>query len=62
MGIFSPLVGIIGCIQAAQALQVIGQIGQPLLGKLLLWDARTSQINEIQLHKQASCKICSTKN
>ena len=62
MGVFSPLVGIIGCIQAAQALQVIGQIGQPLLGKLLLWDARTSQINEIQLHKQASCKICSTKN
>ena len=62
MGVFSPLVGIIGGIQAAQTLQVIGKIGEPLLGKLLLWDARTSQVNEIQLHKQTSCKICSTKN
>ena len=62
MGVFSPLVGIIGGIQAAQTLQVIGKIGEPLFGKLLLWDARTSQVNEIQLHKQTSCKICSTKN
>jgi molybdopterin/thiamine biosynthesis adenylyltransferase len=62
MGVFSPLVGIIGGIQAAQTLQVIGKIGEPLLGKLLLWDARTSQVNEIQLHKQTTCKICSIKN
>ena len=62
MGVFSPLVGIIGSIQAAQALQVIGQIGEPLIGKLLLWDARTSQMNIIRLDKQSSCKICSTKN
>ncbi|QWD79675.1 HesA/MoeB/ThiF family protein [Polynucleobacter sp. MWH-Spelu-300-X4] len=62
MGVFSPLVGIIGSIQAAQALQVIGQIGEPLIGKLLLWDARTSQMNIIRLDKQPACKSCSTKN
>jgi len=62
MGVFSPLVGIIGNIQAAQALQIIGQIGEPLIGKLLLWDARTSQMNIIQLDKQSTCKTCSTKN
>jgi molybdopterin/thiamine biosynthesis adenylyltransferase len=62
MGVFSPLVGIIGSIQAAQALQVIGQIGEPLIGKLLLWDARTSQMNIIRLDKQSACKTCSTKN
>lgn len=61
MGVFSPLVGIIGSIQAAQALQIIMQIGEPLRGKLLLWDARTSQVNEIQLHQQATCKVCSIK-
>jgi len=61
MGVFSPLVGIIGSIQAAQALQIIMQIGEPLCGKLLLWDARTSQVNEIQLHQQATCKVCSIK-
>lgn len=62
MGVFSPLVGIIGSIQAAQALQVIGQIGEPLIGKLLLWDARTSKMNIIRLDKQPACKTCSTKN
>ena len=62
MGVFSPLVGIIGSIQAAQALQVIMQIGEPLVGKLLLWDARTSQMNIIRLDKQSACKTCSTKN
>ena len=62
MGVFSPLVGIIGSIQAAQALQVIGQIGEPLIGKLLLWDARTSQMNIIRLDKQSACKTCSTKH
>ena len=61
MGVFSPLVGIIGSIQAAQALQIIMQIGEPLRGKLLLWDARTSQVNEIQLHQQTTCKVCSIK-
>lgn len=61
MGIFSPLVGIIGSIQAAQALQIIMEVGEPLRGKLLLWDARTSQVNEIQLHQQETCQVCSIK-
>jgi len=59
MGVFSPLVGIIGSIQAAQALQVIMQIGEPLVGKLLLWDARSSQVDQIALHQRDDCPICS---
>ena len=59
MGVFSPLVGIIGSIQAAQALQVIMQIGDPLVGKLLLWDARSSQVDQITLHQRYDCPICS---
>ncbi|SNC64162.1 HesA/MoeB/ThiF family protein [Polynucleobacter victoriensis] len=59
MGVFSPLVGIIGSIQAAEALQVIMQIGEPLVGKLLLWDARSSQVDQIALHQRDDCPICS---
>ena len=59
MGVFSPLVGIIGSIQAAQALQVIMQIGEPLVGKLLLWDARSSQVDQIALHQRDDCPTCS---
>ena len=61
MGIFSPLVGIIGALQAAQALQVITGIGQSLCGKLLLWDAKSTQIDTIELHQRDNCEVCSRK-
>ncbi|MEO0047633.1 MAG: hypothetical protein RLZZ410_592 [Pseudomonadota bacterium] len=62
MGVFSPLVGIIGTMQAAQALQIIMDIGQTLNGRLLLWDARSTEINQIQINKQHNCPVCSIKN
>jgi molybdopterin/thiamine biosynthesis adenylyltransferase len=62
MGVFSPLVGIIGSMQAAQALQLIMDIGETLVGRLILWDARTTEVQEIQVCKRENCPICSTKN
>jgi molybdopterin/thiamine biosynthesis adenylyltransferase len=62
MGIFSPLVGIIGTMQAAQALQLIMGIGHTLTGRLLLWDARATEVQEIQISKRAGCPVCSTKS
>jgi molybdopterin/thiamine biosynthesis adenylyltransferase len=62
MGVFSPLVGIIGSMQAAQALQLIMDIGETLVGRLILWDARTTEVQEIQVSKRENCPICSTKN
>jgi molybdopterin/thiamine biosynthesis adenylyltransferase len=59
MGVFSPLVGIIGVMQSAQALQVITGVGQTLCGKLLLWDARSTQIDTIELHQRDNCEVCS---
>jgi molybdopterin/thiamine biosynthesis adenylyltransferase len=58
MGIFSPLVGIIGALQAAQALQVIIGFGEPLVGRMLLWNARTTQIDEIKIARNTECSIC----
>jgi molybdopterin/thiamine biosynthesis adenylyltransferase len=58
MGIFSPLVGIIGAMQAAQALQVLIGFGEPLVGRMLLWNGRTTQIDEIRISRNAECSVC----
>ena len=58
LGIFAPLVGIIGTIAAAQALQVIIGFGEPLIGRLLVWNARTTQIDEIKLTRHHACPVC----
>ncbi|MBU3581893.1 HesA/MoeB/ThiF family protein [Polynucleobacter sp. AP-Capit-er-40B-B4] len=58
MGIFSPLVGIIGAMQAAQALQVLIGFGEALVGRMLLWNGRTTQIDEIRISRNAECSVC----
>ena len=58
MGIFSPLVGIIGAIQAAQALQVLIGFGEPLVGRMLLWNARTTQVDQIRIARNPDCPVC----
>ena len=58
MGIFSPLVGIVGAMQSAQALQVLIGFGEPLVGRMLLWNARNTQIDEIRISRNPECLIC----
>jgi molybdopterin/thiamine biosynthesis adenylyltransferase len=58
MGIFSPLVGIIGSIQAAQALQVVIGFGKSLVGRMLLWDARNTQVDQIRISRNPDCPVC----
>jgi molybdopterin/thiamine biosynthesis adenylyltransferase len=62
MGIFSPLVGIIGTMQAAQALQVLIGFGQPLVGRMLLWNALNTQIDEIRISRNAECLVCGSQH
>ncbi len=58
MGIFSPLVGIIGAMQAAQAIQVLIGFGEVLVGRMLLWNARTTQIDEFKISRNPECSVC----
>jgi molybdopterin/thiamine biosynthesis adenylyltransferase len=62
MGIFSPLVGIIGAMQAAQALQVLIGFGKPLVGRMLLWNALNTQIDEIRISRNPECQVCSSRH
>ena len=58
MGVFAPLVGIVGSIQAAEAIKLITQVGQSLAGRLLMLDARRMQWSEIAMQRDAHCKVC----
>lgn len=60
MGVFAPLVGIVGTVQAAEALKLLCNIGQPLTGRLLLLDGRNMRWDEIQLQRHSGCLVCGT--
>jgi molybdopterin/thiamine biosynthesis adenylyltransferase len=58
MGVFSPLVGIIGTAQAAEALKLISGTGQHSWGKLFLFDALSFEWRSIKLNKDPECPVC----
>jgi adenylyltransferase/sulfurtransferase len=58
-GVLAPLVGIIGSVQAMEALKVLAGIGQPLVGRLQLLDARSMDWRTLKLKKDPSCMVCS---
>jgi len=59
MGVFAPLVGLIGSMQAAQALQILSGAGGPTAGRLLMVDVRTMQFSEVGVGRDAACGVCS---
>ena len=58
MGVFAPLVGIVGTLQAAEALKLLCGIGTSLSGRLLMIDTRRAEFSEIRLQRQADCSVC----
>lgn len=58
MGVFAPLVGIVGTVQAAEALKLLCDIGQPLTGRLMMLDGRSMEWNEMKLTRSKGCAVC----
>ena len=58
MGVFAPLVGVVGSVQAAEALKLLCGVGQPLTGRLLMLDGKFMQWNQMALSRNASCIVC----
>jgi molybdopterin/thiamine biosynthesis adenylyltransferase len=58
MGVFAPLVGIIGSMQASEALKLLSGAGRPLTGRLLMLDGRSMEFTEVRIGRQASCTVC----
>ena len=58
MGVFAPLVGIVGAMQAAEALKLLAHVGTSLAGRLLLLDALTMQWRELRVPRDPACPVC----
>jgi molybdopterin-synthase adenylyltransferase len=58
MGVFAPLVGIIGAMQAAEALKLIAHIGQPLTGRMLMLDGRSMEWTQVRMGRKTGCVVC----
>ena len=58
-GVFGVLPGTIGTLQATEALKLILGIGEPLIGKLMIYDALAMSFDQVQLKKNPQCRICS---
>jgi molybdopterin-synthase adenylyltransferase len=61
MGVFAPLVGIVGTLQAAEALKILSGIGSRLTGQLLMIDGRDLAFNTISLPRQPHCAVCAQR-
>lgn len=61
MGVFAPLVGIIGSMQAAEALKILAGAGTTLAGRLLLLDGRSMEWTRLRTHRDAGCPVCGTR-
>lgn len=61
MGVFAPLVGIVGCIQATEALKLIAGIGDPLTGKLLMLDGKSMEWSRMRTSRNPECLVCCNK-
>lgn len=58
MGVFAPVVGIIGSVQAAEALKVVAGVGEPLTGRLLMLDALAMQWRSVRVTRDPGCAVC----
>jgi molybdopterin-synthase adenylyltransferase len=59
MGVLAPLVGVIGAMQALEAIKLICGLGEPLTGRLLMLDGKRLQWSEMKLRRDAACPVCS---
>tara|TARA_R110000796_G_scaffold241303_2_gene362684 strand:+ start:6331 stop:7095 length:765 start_codon:yes stop_codon:yes gene_type:complete len=59
-GVIGPLVGLVGSLQALEALKLLAGFGEPLVGRLLLIDALSSRFREMRIRRDPACACCGT--
>jgi molybdopterin-synthase adenylyltransferase len=58
LGVLGPLVGMVGTMQAAEALKILSGMGSQLIGRLLMIDGKRMAFDEIRLAKNQNCSVC----
>ena len=62
LGVFAPVVGTIGVLQAGEALKLLAGIGEPLSGRLLMFDGRTASFDTLRVARDPGCPVCRTRH
>src|SRR6185295_13995642 len=61
MGVFAPLTGVIGAMQAGEAIKLLAGIGESLSGRLAMFDAKSAEWRSIRVKKDPTCLVCSRR-
>ena len=61
MGVFAPLVGVVGALQAAEALKLLAGVGSSLAGRLLMLDGRTMEWSTMHVGRSPGCTVCAAR-
>jgi molybdopterin/thiamine biosynthesis adenylyltransferase len=62
MGVFAPLVGVLGAAQAAEALKLLMGVGEPLAGRLLMLDGLRMEWTSIKVARNPACPVCAARH
>jgi adenylyltransferase/sulfurtransferase len=57
-GVLAPIVGVIGAMQALEAIKVLAQYGESAVGKLLIFDGKALEWRRLRLRKDSTCPVC----
>lgn len=60
-GVLSPLVGVVGTLQAVEAIKLLTGTGRPAVGRLMLYDALAGEFRDIRVPKDAACPVCARR-
>ncbi|WP_194789887.1 molybdopterin-synthase adenylyltransferase MoeB [Pseudomonas sp. UFMG81] len=61
-GVLGPLVGLVGSLQALEALKLLAGFGEPLVGRLLLIDALSTRMRELRVKRDPACSVCAHRH
>jgi len=61
MGVFAPLTGVIGAMQAAEAIKLLAAVGESLSGRLLMFDAKAAEWRSVRVKRDPACRVCGNR-
>ena len=61
MGVFAPLTGVIGAMQAMEAIKLVAGIGEPSSSRLQIFDAKSAEWRTVRLKKDPACAVCAKR-
>jgi molybdopterin/thiamine biosynthesis adenylyltransferase len=62
MGVFAPLTGVVGAMQAAEAIKLLAGVGESLSGRLVMLDAKSADWRAVRVSRDPDCPVCKNRS